>query len=177
MNKILIVIDMQRDFVYGTLGTPEARAIVPKIKKKINGYRRHNDDVIFTLDTHFDDYLNTHEGKRLKCPHCLIGTEGRQPVYEINDEDDIIAPKFSFGVTNWHTVLPSDVCTTKPETTIEIVGVCTDICVITNALMLRAQFPELDIVVDASCCAGTTPEKHRMALKIMKGCHIDIINE
>lgn len=176
MKKILIVVDMQHDFIYGPLGTPEAREIVPNVWKKIDEYHERGDDVYYTLDAHFPDYLKTHEGRYLPILHCMIGSEGRKPVCRIMSKD-VVVPKRTFGYGSWAAVLPREVYSTNPDMMIEIVGVCTDICVVSNALILRSTFPEIDITVDASCCAGTTPEKHKAALEVMKSCHIDIINE
>lgn len=174
MNKILVVIDMQNDFIDGALGTPEAQAIVPKVVEKIKNFK--GDRVYFTQDTHFDDYLKTQEGKKLPVEHCIFGTLGWDMPAEIRFADpklnswDIIE-KQSFGYVYWWEEI-DDV----PEE-IEIIGLCTDICVISNAMILRATYPEARIVVDAACCAGVTPESHKRALEAMKMCQIDIINE
>lgn len=172
MKKTLIVVDFQNDFVYGPLGTPEAEAIVANVEHKIDMYRKAGYPVIFTKDLHWPNYLDTHEGKRLPVPHCMISdTKGKELV--ITPEwGELVINKSTFGYTGW-------ACSSKygvPDL-IEIVGVCTDICVVSNALILRSEYPEVDIVVDASCCAGTTPEKHKAALEVMKSCHIDIVNE
>ena len=176
MKKILIVVDMQDDFIYGKLGTPEAREIVPNVWKKIDEYHERGDDVYYTLDTHGPEYLETREGKYLPVPHCMVGDDGRNPVCRIMPKDRVI-PKDNFAYLFWTRTLPREAISVFPNMMIEIVGVCTDICVISNALILRSECPEVDIVVDASCCAGTTPEKHKAALEVMKSCHIDISNE
>lgn len=171
MKKTLIVIDMQNDFVYGPLGTDEARAIVPNVKKKIEEYRERWDDIVFTMDIHYEDYLETHEGRYLPVEHCIEGT-GMALVIPSDRYAEAEFTKSTFGYNGWahhRFVTESDM--------IELIGVCTDICVVSNALMLRSLCPEADITVDASCCAGTTPEKHKAALEVMKSCHIDIINE
>lgn len=173
MAKTLIVIDMQNDFIYGPLGTEEARAIVPNVKKKIEEYRDRGANIIYTLDTHdSESYLHTHEGEYLPVKHCDYSSEG----WKIAEGLDIVPfsqrtklIKESFGFFQWRD--------RGIRISIEIVGVCTDICVVSNALILRSMYPELDITVDASCCAGTTPEMHKAALAVMKSCHIDIINE
>lgn len=172
MRRILIVIDMQDDFVYGALGTPEARAIVPLVERKIEEYHERGDEVFLTMDTHQPNYLFTHEGKHLPVPHCMFGDHGRDLVVKHSNWDCHV-PKDTFGYKHWNSTLFGF----TTDCIFELVGVCTDICVISNALLLRSMFPENDIVVDASCCAGTTPERHKMALEVMKSCHIDIINE
>ena len=172
MKRTLIVVDMQNDFVYGSLGTPEARAIVPNVKKKIEEYRERSDDVVFTKDCHPDYYLETHEGRYLPILHCMWNDPTGGTLVIKAQEDERVFEKSTFGFRDWvhyPYVYRSSV--------IEIVGVCTDICVVSNALMLRSICPEADIIVDASCCAGTTPEKHKAALEVMKSCHIDVINE
>lgn len=172
-KKVLIVIDMQNDFVYGPLGTPEAQAIVPNIIKKVEEYRSRDDAIIFTTDTHYDDYLETSEGQKLPVPHCIVGTSGYEIIPELNVElstMEKIYPKSTFGY-RWNTghwMRCYDV---------EIIGVCTDICVVTNALVLKTYHPDIEITVDASCCAGSTPEKHKAALEVMKSCQINVIGE
>lgn len=176
MKKTLIVIDMQNDFVYGPLGTDEARAIVPNVKKKIEEYRERGDQIIFTKDTHHNDYFETHEGKRLPVKHCMVNTYGWELISELKPkETDIITHKNAFGENWWYEYLLRRALARVEE--IELIGVCTDICVVSNALILRSLLRYIDITVDASCCAGTTPEKHKAALEVMKSCHIDIINE
>lgn len=170
MSKILIVVDMQNDFTTGSLGTPEAQAIVPNVKSKIEEYISRGDKVIFTRDTHHDNYLNSQEGKKLPVTHCIEGTHGWEVVGEIDQPECQHLNKLTFGYTGW------DLRLEKP-TEIELVGVCTDICVVSNALILKATFREAEITVDASCCAGVTPEKHRAALEVMKSCQINVIGE
>lgn len=167
--KALIVIDMQNDFIDGALGTKEAVAIVPRVKQKIEEYQKRGDRIIFTRDTHEFGYLETHEGKNLPIPHCIKGTNGWEIVDGLYNPGYLYVNKYTFGWPHWYTML------SDPE--IEIVGLCTDICVISNALILRSLYPESDITVDASCCAGTTPENHRAALSVMKSCQINVINE
>lgn len=182
--KTLIVIDMQNDFVTGSLGTKEARAIVPKVKDKISDYALRKDNVIFTRDTHEKDYLDTQEGKFLPVEHCIRDTGGWLIDHDIEDDvnflvlelDDfrpIIIDKDTFGYKNWKSF--TNIFNDCEE--IEMVGVCTDICVISNALILKAQFPEIKITVDASCCAGATPELHEAALKVMRSCQINVIGD
>lgn len=172
MKKTLIVVDFQNDFVYGPLGTDEAKAIVPNVQKKIEEYRERGDSVIFTMDYHNKYYLGTHEGRYLPVEHCVGGTDGFRLVIHA-EWGEYLADKSAFGYDKWWTYAPL----LEDCSQIELVGVCTDICVVSNTLILRSLFPEVDIVVDASCCAGTTPEKHKAALEVMKSCHIDIINE
>ena len=182
---ILIVVDMQNDFVTGALGTLEAQAIVPKVVEKIENWKG---DVLYTRDTHYGNYLETQEGKYLPVEHCLRGTWGWQLIDKVDAtisdekwcEDSPIYDKHTFGsyplATNLResTFFGSD----KPEiNSITLVGLCTDICVISNALLLKAAMPEVPITVDASCCAGVTPESHKNALDAMKMCQIEIINE
>lgn len=174
-EKVLIVIDMQNDFIDGPLGTPEAKAIVPNVVKKIDEW---DSDIVFTMDTHDDRYFNTREGRYLPVEHCIQFEQGwclNTDVYYrfVNKNNHVQitqAPKCQFALYHlWEYV--------KKYTEIEIVGLCTDVCVVSNALLLRTFLPEVDITVDASCCAGTTPEAHKAALTVMKSCHINIINE
>ena len=172
--RTLIVVDMQNDFIDGSLGTPEAVAIVPKVKAKIDEYLKTEDSIIFTQDTHYSNYLKTNEGKHLPIEHCIWGTDGWKIREELKAENiaDRVIEKNTFGYSDW------DSCTELFHVDkIEIVGLCTDICVITNALTIKSMYPDCEIVVDASCCAGTTLEKHEAALKIMESCQINIINK
>ena len=171
--KTLIVIDMQNDFIDGALGTKEAQTIVPNVKKKIEEYKARGDKIIFTRDTHDEDYLNTNEGKHLPVEHCIFGTDGWKihPDLDIADCEHIDKP--NFGWPFWTSV---EDCYRDLED-IEIVGLCTDICVVSNALILKANYPWANITVDASCCAGVTPESHKAALTTMKMCQINIVNE
>lgn len=173
MKRTLIVIDMQNDFITGSLGTKEAQAIVPNVKKKIEEYKARGDEIIFTRDTHYDNYLETNEGKHLPVEHCIKSTHG----WEIHKDLDIKyckhIDKETFGHIGWWFNLVGE----EEIESIEIVGLCTDICVVSNALILKAQFPEINITVDASCCAGVTPESHQAALTTMKMCQINVIGE
>lgn len=166
--KTLIVIDMQNDFLTGSLGTKEAQAIVPNVKKKIQEYVNRGDQIIFTRDTHYSNYLETQEGKMLPVEHCIYDTEGWEIVDELEVMNCIYVNKTSFGWDGWLKLNYEE---------IELIGVCTDICVISNALILKAQFPEVKITVDASCCAGVTPGLHEAALKVMKSCQINVIGD
>lgn len=165
MKKTLIVIDMQNDFIDMALGTAEAVAIVPDVKAKIAQYVKNGDEIIFTRDTHSENYLDTPEGRKLPVPHCIKGTKGWEIYDGLYVEGARIIDKPNFGWPEWKNEKLEEV---------EIVGLCTDICVVSNALIIKATFPEAEISVDASCCAGVTPETHNAALTTMKMCQIDI---
>lgn len=166
MKKTLIVIDMQKDFIDGALGTKEAQSIVENVKKKIAQYRENGDEIIFTRDTHQQNYLDTNEGKHLPVAHCIEGTEGWQIPEELEVPGAIYINKPSFGYTKWEEYALEEV---------ELVGLCTDICVVSNALILKAIYPEIKVSVDASCCAGVTPQSHEAALTTMKMCQVEVI--
>jgi len=181
--KTLIVIDMQNDFITGSLGTKEAQAIVPNVKKKIDEYLERGDEVIFTRDTHDEDYLNTNEGKHLPVKHCIFGTEGWEIHHDLDVKDCEHIDKHTFGWQFWTSTESAyendedDTYYFRDLEDIEIVGLCTDICVVSNALILKANYPWANITVDASCCASVTPEKHKAALEVMKSCQINVIGE
>ena len=167
--KVLCVIDMQNDFIDGALGSAEAVAIVDNVKRKIELYRENGNTVIFTRDTHTEDYMNTQEGKNLPVPHCIKGSFGWEISQKLDTASDKIIDKPTFGsfeLTDYISSL-SDV------EEIELVGLCTDICVISNAMLLKAKLTETPIKVDSSCCAGVTPESHQNALSSMKMCQIN----
>lgn len=170
MKKLLIIVDMQNDFIDGALGTAEAVAIVEKTAQKIADF---DGEIIATLDTHFDNYAETAEGKNLPVPHCIKGTKG----WEINSEIKTALEKKGYTaiekITFGSVDLP-DMIKGKYDS-IEMAGLCTDICVVSNALLLKANFPEMPITVDSSCCAGVTVEKHKAALETMRSCQINII--
>ncbi|MCR4841579.1 MAG: cysteine hydrolase [Lachnospiraceae bacterium] len=166
MGKTLIVIDMQNDFIDGSLGTKEAVAIVDNVKKKISEYKSRGDEIIFTRDTHGENYLSTNEGKHLPVEHCIEETFGWEIREGLETDGATYINKPTFGYVGW-----SDFDFEE----IEIVGLCTDICVVSNALILKALYPEIKITVDSSCCAGVTPESHEAALTTMKMCQIEII--
>ena len=173
MQDILVVVDMQNDFIDGALGTKEAVTIVPKVEEKI---RNFHGTVLFTRDTHETWYLETQEGKKLPVVHCIKGTHG----WEIKDEIQqllISQPidKPTFGSEALGKVLKDLNNDVEPIDSITLVGLCTDICVIANAMLLKAFLTEVPIMVDASCCAGVTPESHERALEAMKACQIEII--
>lgn len=177
MNKILVVVDMQNDFITGSLGTPEAQAIVPNVRKKIDEAVKNGDFIIFTRDTHFSWYLDTNEGKKLPVEHCIWGTPGWQIANELLPPVDYAyvekVNKPTFGslrlIKEINAVDDGDI------SEIELVGLCTDICVVSNALLLKAAFYDyFEISVDATCCAGVTPETHEAALKTMEMCQINV---
>ena len=172
MQKVLVVVDMQNDFIDGALGTKEAVAIVPHVEEKI---RTFDGTVLFTRDTHETWYLDTQEGKKLPVSHCIRDTEG----WQIRSELDALRKtepidKETFGSTD----LAGELVAMNEDEEIEsitVVGLCTDICVISNALLVKASLPEVPIIVDAKCCAGVTPERHENALKAMEACQIEIV--
>ncbi|MCL2574774.1 MAG: cysteine hydrolase [Defluviitaleaceae bacterium] len=181
--KILIVVDMQKDFIDGALGTPEAVAIVDNVASRIKS--GENELVLFTQDTHGDDYLTTPEGKKLPVVHCIEGTEGWEinPAIMVawkNHPDTIIAPELKgntftkpvFGSVELVEFLKSK---QNEIESIEILGICTDICVVSNAIMIKNTLPHIPIAVNAACCAGVTPQSHQAALDVMKMCQIDTI--
>lgn len=169
--KLLVVVDMQNDFIDGALGTKEAAAIVEAVKNKTEEYRRAGDQVIFTRDTHGADYLKTQEGRKLPVVHCIRGTEGWEITSRLSTEGCPVIDKPAFGSME----LAEYVKGLDDLEEIELVGLCTDICVISNALLLKAALPETPVSVDASCCAGVTPDSHRNALEAMKMCQIEIL--
>lgn len=175
MKKALIVVDMQKDFVDGSLGTPAAQSIVPAVAEKIRAFR--GDALLVTLDTHGADYLQTLEGKKLPVPHCIKGTPGHALHSEIqaalSGKPHTLVEKNTFGSFDVARLLAERFPGEMPE--IELVGLCTDICVLSNALLLRAAFPNAPITVDARCCAGVTEDAHRAALTAMQSCQIDIL--
>ena len=169
--KILVVVDMQKDFIDGALGTPEAVAIVPYVKQAIENF---DGKVLFTRDTHFADYMDTQEGKHLPVPHCIQGTPG----WEIHPQLDALRKtepidKLTFGSSQ----LPQILAAEKEVESITFLGLCTDICVISNVMITKAFFPEIPLIVDAKGCAGVTPQSHKNALEAMKMCQITIVNE
>lgn len=174
MQNILVVVDMQNDFIDGALGTKEAVAIVPKVKQKIESFPGR---ILFTRDTHGENYMDTQEGRKLPVPHCIKGTDGWQISPELAGLcKEAPIDKVTFGSSELGTILQE---ADEKETVecITFIGLCTDICVISNALLAKAFLPETQIVVDASCCAGVTPESHKNALEAMKVCQIQVENE
>jgi len=174
MAEVLIVVDMQNDFIDGALGTAEAVAIVPKVLEKVKNF---DGRVIFTRDTHFENYLETQEGKNLPVPHCIKDSDG----WQICDAllpycKELPVNKNGFGSPGLAEQLKS-MDAREHLDSVTLVGLCTDICVISNAMLIKAAIPEVPITVDAACCAGVTPASHKTALEAMKMCQINIINE
>ena len=170
--KVLVVVDMQNDFIDQALGTKEAVGIVGNVAKKIKNF---DGKVIFTRDTHLENYMETQEGKNLPVKHCIEGSEG----WQISDKlpvssDAVIIDKPTFGSKELGLYLEELAKETEIEE-IEVIGLCTDICVISNALLIKAFLPEVRITVDSSCCAGVTPQSHNTALEAMKSCQINVI--
>lgn len=166
--KYLIVVDMQNDFIFGSLGSPQAAAIVPYVADKVASF---DGTVIFTRDTHGEDYMQTQEGRKLPVMHCIKDTEGWQICNELKPFVEQAVDKGIFGSTELPNILRAS---GEPIEEIELCGLCTDICVISNAMLLKAAFPEVRIVVDSSCCAGVTEESHHTALNAMKAVQIEI---
>ena len=167
--KLLVVVDMQNDFIDGALGTPEAVAIVPYVKELIE---RFDGKVFFTRDTHFADYMETQEGKHLPVPHCIKDTDGWQIRAELDAlrRTDAI-DKITFGSKELIGVIGAE----RDVESVTFVGLCTDICVISNVMLTKAYYPELPLIVDAKGCAGVTPESHRNALNAMKMCQVEVL--
>lgn len=168
--KYLIVVDMQKDFITGSLGSGLAVKIVPDVVKKVKNF---DGKVIFTRDTHFADYMQTQEGKKLPVQHCIKDTDGWQICDELKDYAIDVVDKITFGSVDLPGML-KDYGNEIDE--IELCGLCTDICVISNAMILKANFPETKIVVDAKCCAGVSVESHKTALNAMKAVQIEILD-
>lgn len=179
-KKILIVVDMQHDFIQGSLGSPDALDIVGNVVKKIENYNERNDLVIVTLDTHTSGYLDTLEGKKLPVIHCIEGTEGHSLDKRIKNclnANAIYVKKATFGSLQLGDIIKEylEKCGLEArDIEIELVGLCTDICVVSNAILLRAMFPNTRISVSSSCCAGTSKERHNASLEVMKSCQIDV---
>ena len=174
MKRFLIVVDMQKDFVDGALGTKEAMEIVPCAVKKIQNFCGY---IFVTYDTHFENYSNTLEGKHLPVPHCIKGTEGHRLNRDISKALEgrkyTEIEKSTFGLAELPEIIRK--AAGNEEFSVELIGLCTDICVVSNALLLKASFPETEITVDSACCAGVTPESHQAALTVMKMCQINVI--
>lgn len=174
MKKILVVVDMQKDFVDGALGTSEAVAIVDNVVNKIDKF---DGDIIVTYDTHFENYMETQEGKNLPVPHCIKGTDGWQLDSKVQaalkNKAYRVIEKPTFGSTELPEYIKVNYSNTEVE--FELIGLCTDICVVSNALMLKANFIESKVSVDASCCAGVTVDSHNAALTTMKMCQVNVI--
>ena len=169
MSKILVVVDMQKDFIDGALGTPEAEKIVPEVIKKIAGF---DGEIVFTKDTHSSIYLDTQEGKNLPVIHCVKGTSG----WELDPQIlPLSTGKHIFEKPTFGSVELADYISGGDYNEIELIGLCTDICVISNAMLIKAYLPEAKVTVDSACCAGVTPKSHENALSAMKMCQINVI--
>ncbi|MBP3655469.1 MAG: cysteine hydrolase [Clostridia bacterium] len=175
-KKILIVVDMQNDFIDGALGTKEAQAIVPAVIARIREFRAEGGTVIATLDTHGEDYMSTPEGKKLPVPHCIKGTQGWQLRPEIMAELEgcQLVEKPTFGSVRLPGII-EELAQGTNALSIELLGLCTDICVVSNTLLLKAHYPDAAISVRRACCAGVTPQTHEAALATMGCCQIDIV--
>ena len=173
---VLIVVDLQKDFVSGALGTPEAVGIVPAAARRVAEAVRRGEEVLFTRDTHGPDYLDTQEGRKLPVPHCVRGTEGWELVPELRESaaGRTVLDKPSFGSAELGRLL-AERNGREPIRRVTLIGLCTDICVISNALLVKAFFPEARVAVDAACCAGVTPKSHQTALDAMRACQIDVL--
>lgn len=169
MSKLLVVVDMQKDFIDGALGTSEAQKIVPNVVDEI---RNFDGDVVFTFDTHSSIYLETREGKYLPVEHCIKGTDGWKLDKAI---EPLAAGKKCFEKPTFGSVELAEYVADSDYTDITLIGLCTDICVISNAMLIKAYLPEVNVSVKASCCAGVAPESHENALSSMKMCQIEII--
>ena len=172
MKKLYVVVDMQKDFIDGSLGTKEAQEMLPRMAERLAEIQAREDtDIVFTMDTHDSDYLETQEGKKLPVQHCIKGTDGWQIAEVLQEFAEIavtIVEKPSFGYTGWQEIAAG-------YDEITLGGLCTDICVISNAMLLKAFFPEIKIRIDSTCCAGVTAESHINALNAMKMCQMEII--
>lgn len=170
MKRLLVVVDMQNDFVTGSLGTKEAQAIVENVVKKVKAAKEAGTDIIFTRDTHGADYLQTQEGKKLPAEHCIKGTKGWEIIDELTSYAVHVIDKPTFGSTEL-----AHLAVENAYDEIELIGLCTDICVVSNALILKAFLPEAKVKADASCCAGVTPESHEAALQTMSMCQVEVL--
>lgn len=178
--KILVVVDMQNDFIDGALGTKEARDIVPKMTEKIKGFEGR---IFYTRDTHEKNYLDTQEGRNLPIVHCVRGTKGWElhpEIEKLRADEPVNKPAFGsieLGYAIKEYITEQMILNEETVESITLACLCTDICVISNAMILKAMFPEIPVIVDASCCAGVSPESHKNALESMKVCQIEIENE
>lgn len=174
--KVLVVVDMQKDFIDGALGTQEAEKIVPNVVEKIEGF---DGKIVVTMDTHGEDYLDTQEGRMLPVPHCIKLTEGWELNSAVSDAIDRSPYELYMKPTFGSVYLAGALAAANKQESIDeivLVGLCTDICVVSNALLLKAFLPEVKVTVDAACCAGVTPESHAAALKTMQMCQVNVEN-
>lgn len=169
-KKLLVVVDMQNDFIGGALGTQEAQSILPAVRARIADARKEGEEVAFTRDTHGNDYLSTQEGKNLPVPHCIAGTAGHEIAAGLCLAGERVFDKPAFGSIELAAYVKE-----RGFAAVELVGVCTDICVISNALLIKAFCPEAEVCVRAGCCAGVTPQSHQTALAAMRACQVKIV--
>ena len=176
--KVLVVVDMQKDFISGALGTKEAVEIVPYVVGRVVEGLNRGEKILFTRDTHEESYMDTQEGRNLPVPHCIRGTEGWEIIDQLKEytEGNQVIDKPTFGSAQLGKVL-KELDEAEGIEKITFIGLCTDICVISNALLAKAFLPEVQVAVDAGCCAGVTPESHKTALAAMRPCQITIENE
>ena len=169
-KKLIVVVDMQNDFIGGALGTQEAQSILPAVRARIADARKEGEEVAFTRDTHGDDYLSSQEGKNLPVPHCIAGTAGHEIAAGLCLAGERVFDKPAFGSIELAAYVKE-----RGFAAVELVGVCTDICVISNALLIKAFCPEAEVCVRAGCCAGVTPQSHQTALAAMRACQVKIL--
>lgn len=169
-KKLLVVVDMQNDFIGGALGTQEAQSILPAVRARIADARKEGEEVAFTRDTHGEEYLSTQEGKNLPVPHCIAGTAGHEIAAGLCLAGERVFDKPAFGSIELASYVKE-----RGFAAVELVGVCTDICVISNALLIKAFCPEAEVCVRAGCCAGVTPQSHQTALDAMRACQVKIL--
>ena len=169
-KKLLVVVDMQNDFIGGALGTQEAQNILPAVRARIADARKEGEEVAFTRDTHGEEYLSTQEGKNLPVPHCIAGTAGHEIAAGLCLAGERVFDKPAFGSIELAAYVKAG-----GFAAVELVGVCTDICVISNALLIKAFCPEAEVCVRAGCCAGVTPQSHQTALAAMRACQVKIL--
>lgn len=169
-KKLLVVVDMQNDFIGGALGTQEAQSILPAVRARIADARKEGEEVAFTRDTHGEEYLSTQEGKNLPVPHCIAGTAGHEIAAGLCLAGERVFDKPAFGSIELAAYVKE-----RGFAAVELVGVCTDICVISNALLIKAFCPEAEVCVRAGCCAGVTPQSHQTALAAMRACQVKIL--
>lgn len=169
-KKLLVVVDMQNDFIGGVLGTKEAQSILPAVRARIADARKEGEEVVFTRDTHGEEYLSTQEGKNLPVPHCIAGTAGHEIAAGLCLAGERVFDKPAFGSIELAAYVKE-----RGFAAVELVGVCTDICVISNALLIKAFCPEAEVCVRAGCCAGVTPQSHQTALAAMRACQVKIL--
>lgn len=170
MKKLLVVVDMQNDFVTGSLGSEQAVAILPNVITKIKSARENGVRVVFTRDTHFENYPNTQEGEKLPVLHCVKNTRGWEIVDGLFQEGELVFDKPTFG-----SLELAEFVKNQGFDEVELIGVCTDICVVSNALLIKAYCPEVKVQVTADCCAGVTKESHESALKTMSSCQVEVL--